>query len=72
MGMDIDLVGSTAEVTKVMQPEPRKIARIEVILNMRPVSDEKTRIILERAAITCPVFLSLHPDVEKVVTFNWK
>src|SRR6476620_5962257 len=72
MGMDIDLVGSTAEVTKIMQAEPRKIARIEVVLNMTPVADQKCRIMLERAAITCPVYLSLHPDIEKVVTFNWQ
>jgi putative redox protein len=73
MNMDnIDLVGSTVEVTKIMQSEPRKIARIEVVMNMMPVAEEKCRIMLERAAITCPVFLSLHPDIEKVVKFNWK
>jgi len=33
--------------------------------------DEKTRAILERTAMTCPVHLSLNPDIEKVVTFNW-
>ena len=72
MGMDIDLVGSTAEVTKIMQPEPRKIARIEVVMNMTAAGDHKCRTILERTALNCPVYLSLHPDVEKVVTFNWK
>ena len=33
---------------------------------------EKNRTILERSAMTCPVLLSLHPDIEKEVTFNWK
>lgn len=70
--MDIELKGSTAEVTKIMQAEPRKIARIEVVLNMSVATSDKNKIILERSAMTCPVFLSLHPDIEKVITFNWK
>ena len=70
--MPIDLVGSTVEVTKIMQPEPRKIAKIIIVLNMAVAADQKTKTILERAAMTCPVFLSLHPDIEKEVTFNWK
>ena len=36
------------------------------------VSDVKTRKILERTANTCPVNYSLHPDIEKDVTFNWQ
>lgn len=70
--LDLELKGSTAEVTKIMQAEPRKIARIEVILNMAIATSDKNKTILERSAMTCPVFLSLHPDIEKVVTFNWK
>ena len=69
MGVDID--GSTAEVTKTMQAEPRKINGIKVVLNMKADTDEKSRIILERTALTCPVHQSLHPDMEKDITFNW-
>lgn len=70
--LNLDLIGSTVEITKIMQPEPRKIAKIIVVLNMSVAPDSKSKIILERAAMTCPVFLSLHPDIEKEVTFNWK
>ena len=70
--LNVDLVDSTMEVTKIMQAEPRKIAKIIVVLNMTIAPDDKTKIILERAAMTCPVFLSLHPDIEKEITFNWK
>lgn len=70
--LNVDLVGSTVEITKVMQSEPRKIAKIIAILNLSVVADDKTKTILERAAMTCPVFLSLHPDIEKEITFNWK
>lgn len=70
--LNVDLLDSTVEVTKIMQSDPRKIAKIIVVLNMTIAPEAKTKIILERAAMTCPVFLSLHPDIEKEITFNWK
>ena len=70
--LDIDLKDSTLSVTKIMQAEPRKIAKIIVELNLSIATTEKNKTILERAAMTCPVLLSLHPDIEKEVTFNWK
>ena len=69
--MGVNLDGSTAEVTKHMQQSPRMISKIEVVFNMKGIADDKTRTILERAAMTCPVYLSLHPDIKKEVTFNW-
>lgn len=70
--LNVDLTDSTVEVTKIMQAEPRKIAKIIAVFNMSVAVDEKAKIILERAAMTCPVLLSLHPDIEKEITFNWK
>ncbi|RKS25269.1 putative OsmC-like protein [Flavobacterium endophyticum] len=70
--MNLDLVGSTVEVTKIMQAEPRKIAKIEIVMNMSVSVDEKSKTILERTAMNCPVLLSLNPDIEKAITFNWK
>lgn len=70
--LDVDLKDSTVSITKIMQAEPRKIAKIEVVLNMSIETSEKNKTILERAAMTCPVLLSLHPDIEKDVVFNWK
>ncbi len=70
--LNIDLTGSTIEVTKIMQSEPRRISKITIVLNLSISVDNKSKIILERAAMTCPVFLSLHPEIEKDITFNWK
>jgi putative redox protein len=70
--LELDLKDSTLSVTKIMQAEPRKISKIEVVINMSIETSEKNKTILERAAMTCPVFLSLHPDIEKAVTFHWK
>lgn len=69
--LDVDLKDSTVSINKIMQAEPRKIAKIEVILNMSVETSEKNKTILERVAMTCPVLLSLHPDIEKDVVFNW-
>lgn len=69
--LGIDLKGSNAEVTKIMQGEPRMIKEIVVVFNMVGFINDKTKLILERAALTCPVFLSLHPDITKNITFNW-
>ena len=70
--MEISLEGSTAEVIKVIQSEPRKISKIQIVFQMNAKLDEKQQTILERVALSCPVYLSLHPDIEKDITFNWK
>lgn len=70
--MGVAIEDSTADVTKHMQASPRMISKIEVVFNMKSDADKKSRVILERAGMTCPVFLSLHPDVEKAITFNWE
>jgi uncharacterized OsmC-like protein len=70
--LNIDFRGSTAAVTKTMNAEPRRIGAIEIIFEMQGVSETKDKIILERAARTCPVFLSLNPEIEKDISFIWK
>jgi len=70
--LEVDFSNSTAEVTKIMGTEPRRITEIHVAFNMNLVADGKTKTILERTAMTCPVFYSLHPDIKKEIVFNWK
>lgn len=70
--MDLELKGTTAEVTKVMAAEPRRISEIHIHFEMNHNADAKTKTILERVAMQCPVHYSLHPDIKKEITFNWK
>ena len=70
--MGVDMKGTTASVNKIMASDPRRISKIEVTLELPFEADEKTRQILERTGRTCPVFYSLHPEVEKIIVFNWK
>jgi putative redox protein len=71
---NIDLQGSTLETNKIMSKElPRKIVRLELTFQMRSGSSLSETDIkkLEKAAHTCPVALSIHPDIEQVIVFNW-
>lgn len=70
--INVDLKDSTLSVTKIMQAEPRKIAKINVEIHMSISASGKERIILERVAMNCPVLLSLNPDIEKEIIFHWK
>jgi uncharacterized OsmC-like protein len=70
--MQLELKNSTAEVTKVMDINPRRISEIHVAFQMEGVADEKSRKILENTANTCPVHHSIHPDIKKEISFNWK
>jgi putative redox protein len=60
--------GTTAEITKIMSANPRKVAevQIEIIFPKDNYSDKEIKI-LEHIAKTCPVALSLHPDLKQSV-----
>ncbi len=70
--MGLNLECSTAEVFKEMKSNPRMISKITIRFSMSILVDQKQQIILERAALTCPVYLSLHPDIVKDIDFQWK
>ncbi|MBL0343152.1 MAG: OsmC family protein [Bacteroidetes bacterium] len=65
--------GATLKITKVMAANPRRVAEIEVIFDfpLSSFSESQVRII-KHAALTCPVALSLHPDIIQKVIFNFK
>lgn len=67
----IDLGRINCDVEKIMVKDPRRIGEIRVGLRFEgpQTYDDKARAILERAALTCPVFESLHPDCKKTVSF---
>lgn len=69
-GFSID--GATCEITKIMAANPRRVEEIVAVLHF-PANNysDKDKKIIERAANTCPVFYSLHPDLKKTVSFNY-
>lgn len=69
---EIDMTGATAEVTKEMVSDPRRIGRI-VINILMPEKEFSTveKKVLEAAAHHCPVGLSLAEGTEEVVNIFW-
>jgi putative redox protein len=68
----INLEGLKSEITKIMASNPRKIAEIHITFaheNLNATEDQKEK--LKRAALTCPVALSISDQIKQVVTFNF-
>ena len=66
----LDLKGATVEMEKIMSQEPpRRIARLRVELHLPATLSAPDRALLERTAHTCPVALSLNPEIQQEVRF---
>ena len=67
---NIDLTGTTAEVTKEMATSPvRRIGKMAVTIYMASGINRSKRSILDQAAQMCPVYKSIHPSVSMPVKF---
>jgi len=69
---EFNIDGATAEITKVMGVNPRRVVEIKVDLKF-PENNytDKIKSIIERSAKTCPVSYSLHPDIKQNIIFNY-
>lgn len=65
--------GTKVSVQKIMGTDPRRITGVTIVFDFPAGHNlgDKERTILERAAHTCPVAQSVHPDLVQDVTFNW-
>ncbi|MBE7172708.1 MAG: OsmC family protein [Williamsia sp.] len=72
--LNIDLEDTRIEILKKMSPDPRRITGIDLTFHFPEHLRlaEKERTILERAAHTCPVIYSIHPDIKVEVVMNWE
>ncbi len=69
----IGLEGMVITVGKQMSTDqPRRIAQLEVTIEMPLMSDHPDRKLLENAALSCPVHQSLHPDIKVPITWCWQ
>lgn len=68
-----DISGTKATVTKIMASEPRRVSEIYVqieIIDRNLTEVQKT--VLEKAALTCPVALSLSENLKQNVSFSYR
>ena len=69
----VDLKGSTVSVKKTMsQDAPRRIAQLDVDLQLPATLSAADRALMERVAHTCPVALSLNPEIRQEVRFIYQ
>lgn len=68
----IDMEGTTCSINKIMAQEPRRVSEIEAVITLPKEYSDKEKKILEHAALTCPVYYSLHPDLKKTISFNYQ
>ena len=68
----LDLRGMEIEVAKVMSADtPRRIAKLETTIKVPLPPDHPQRVLLENAALTCPVHKSLSAEMAKPIDFDW-
>ena len=69
-GFSID--GTEAEVTKIMYSDPRRIGEVHIDYYLPDIEySAKQKRIIELAGQTCPVALSMHPDLKQVIRFHF-
>jgi uncharacterized OsmC-like protein len=71
--LGFDIPGVRWGVTKEMSADaPRRIARLVTEIWLPILKSRDPQGILEKAALNCPVHHSLHPSIERPVTFHWQ
>jgi uncharacterized OsmC-like protein len=70
---EIAVEGMTVVARKFMSTDqPRRISRLELDLDIPLPASHPDRKLLESAARGCPVHHSIHPDIEVVMTWQWR
>lgn len=69
----LDVKGTNVRILKGMsQDSPRRIAQLTADIHIPLPSDHPKRALLEAAALGCPVYHSLHPSIDKKITFHFE
>ena len=69
---EVDPGKTTVKVMKEMTPQPpRRIAKLTVLFTIPLPAEHPHRTLLENAARSCPVRLSLHSEVTQEMCFDW-
>ena len=70
---DLDIKGASAEITKVMTNNPRRVETIRVNLDFSGLNlSSKTQNVFKRLAENCPVALSLNKEIKQALNLKFK
>jgi len=68
----INLTGLKSKIVKVMDSNPRKIAEVQITFtHVNLIASDVQKEKLKRAALTCPVALSLSEYIKQTITFDF-
>ncbi|QSE97890.1 OsmC family protein [Fulvivirga lutea] len=68
----VSLEGLSADITKVMAANPRKVKEVIINFTIPELKASKEQIEgLKHAALTCPVSLSLSEELKQTISFNF-
>lgn len=67
----IDINDTKLSITKIMASNPRRIGEIKIDITFPSDYTDKEKKILEHTGRTCPVALSLHPDLKQNIKFHY-
>lgn len=70
--MGVDINGVHTEVTKMMAANPRRVSEVHIRMTLPAALDDRSRKLLQQAALSCPVAKSLHPDLLQHVEFVYE
>lgn len=69
-GINVD--GTAIKITKIMASDPRRVFEVIVEMDFPAIHySEKEKSIIRHTINTCPVALSLHPDLKQTFILNF-
>ncbi|WP_226063441.1 OsmC family protein [Kaistella polysaccharea] len=67
----IDITGATCDLKKSTHPQPKRIGTIFCIVRFPGTYTDNQKKFIEETALNCPVALSIHPNVQRTVLFEF-
>lgn len=69
---EFNIDNTRMKIWKIMASDPRRVGEVKIELTFpKNGYTDKEKKIIERSAYTCPVYLSLHPDLKKTIEFKY-
>jgi len=69
---NINIDGARAEVIKHMASDPRRVAKIDVLIHMPDNNySDAEKDFIKNTVFNCPVAKSLHPDLLQAIDIKW-